>query len=391
MNTYLTEQDWIDIYIVIHELVYEQLIDNIVYINNPTLFENIIEYVLNIIVETIGDIYDDDDINKLLLEIRELTSQIISLEVKIITNIPDVHNTEFNIIDIKHKLNIINNTKQYPQKSLEWHTQRYNLLSASSIWKIFGSVAQRNSLIYDKCKPLNIDLINKFDNLSSSNPMHWGVKYEPVTVMLYETIYKTTVGEFGCIQHPVYSFIGASPDGINIDANNERFGRMIEIKNIVNREITNTPKQEYWMQIQIQLETCNLDLCDFVETRFKEYSETDFYQDNNHDYKGIILKFIDENNKYQYVYKPIYVNDHESWINEQIQKHNNLILENKYYWYLDEFSCIIVPRNKLWFNHAIPLIKETWDDIIKERITGYEHRSPKKRNKSCLIDVKKLT
>ena len=34
-----------------------------------------------------------------------------------------------------------------------------------------------------------------------------------------------------------YSFIGASPDGINTDPNNSRYGRMLEIKNIVNREI----------------------------------------------------------------------------------------------------------------------------------------------------------
>ena len=56
-------------------------------------------------------------------------------------------------------------------------------------------------------------------------------------------MYQTKIEEFGCIQHPKYNFIGASPDGINIEPNCNRFGRMLEIKNIVNREITGIPKQ----------------------------------------------------------------------------------------------------------------------------------------------------
>jgi hypothetical protein len=45
---------------------------------------------------------------------------------------------------------------------------------------------------------------------------------------------------------------------------------MLEIKNISNRIIDGIPKEEYWVQMQIQMETCDLDECDFVETRFKE-------------------------------------------------------------------------------------------------------------------------
>ena len=52
---------------------------------------------------------------------------------------------------------------------------------------------------------------------------------------------------------------------------------MVEIKNIVNREITGRPKEEYWIQTQIQMEVCDLDECDFVETRFKEYDSKEDY------------------------------------------------------------------------------------------------------------------
>ena len=75
-----------------------------------------------------------------------------------------------------------------------------------------------------------------------------------------------------------------------LDTRNISKGLVIEIKNIFNREITGIPKLEYWVQTQIQMETCDLDKCDFVETRFKEFeTEEEFYQDTTSEYKGVIL------------------------------------------------------------------------------------------------------
>lgn len=71
--------------------------------------------------------------------------------------------------------------------------------------------------------------------------------------------------------------MGASPDGINVDVNSERYGRMLEIKNIVNREINGIPKKEYWVQMQMQMEVCDLDECDFLETKFVEYENADVF------------------------------------------------------------------------------------------------------------------
>jgi hypothetical protein len=57
----------------------------------------------------------------------------------------------------------------------------------------------------------------------------------------------------------------------------------------------------------------------------------------------------------------------------------SLILYTTTYWYLDQFSCILVKRNKLWFSAALPIILDTWDTIVRERESGYEHRAAKKR------------
>jgi predicted phage-related endonuclease len=107
-----------------------------------------------------------------------------------------------------------------------------------------------------------------------NSPLHWGQKFEPLSVLIYERDYNTKVEDFGCIQHPKYNFIGASPDGIVTDKKSQKFGKMLEIKNVVSREITGIPKKEYWVQMQLQMEVCDLDECDFLETKFIEYPDT---------------------------------------------------------------------------------------------------------------------
>jgi hypothetical protein len=83
------------------------------------------------------------------------------------------------------------------------------------------------------------------------------------------------VDDFGCLQHDAHAFLGASPDGINVDPASQRYGRMLEIKNIVNRDITGIPKKEYWIQMQLQMETADLNECDFLETQFSEEGDDD--------------------------------------------------------------------------------------------------------------------
>jgi len=166
---------------------------------------------------------------------------------------------------------------------------------------------------------------------------------------------------------------------------------MLEIKNIVNREITGIPKEDYWIQTQIQMETCDLDNCDFVETRIKEYEKEDEFYANttNSDYRGIVLYFIkndfSQNAEPIYHYMPLNVPlDRENitkWIDADIElaRQDELVLFNTIYWYLDEFSCVLIERNRSWFSSAIVKFKEVWDIIEKEKVDGYEHRSPKKK------------
>ena len=192
--------------------------------------------------------------------------------------------------------------------------------------------------------------------------LHWGQKYEPLSVLIYEHMYNTTIEDFGCIKHDKHTFLGASPDGINVESSSPRYGRMLEIKNIVNREITGIPKLEYWVQMQLQMETCRLEECDFLETRFKEYEdETSYLNDTEIEYKGIILYFSKEG-KPTYMYSPLDFIKSSSKLEKWEEKtridmeEQGFLWVKNLYWKLDEMSCVLVKRNSRWFNTVVPTI-----------------------------------
>ena len=307
------------------------------------------------------------------------------------------------------KIQILREKPQPEQRTPEWYSRRNNLITASAASKAFGTQASVNQLIYEKCKKF---CASEDDGGgggggpmqgSVNSPLHWGQRYEPVTVMVYEYRNQTKLGEFGCIQHDIYPFIGASPDGINIDPTSPIYGRMVEIKNIVNREITGRPKEEYWIQTQIQMEVCGLDECDFVETRFKEFEGEEHYNAATNikdDEKGIILWFQSAPTLSQqghvvppiqlYEYAPIAatVAEYERWEAEMFSKHEQLrsIWVRTIYWYLDQYSCVLVRRNRLWFEEAVPVLEKLWNTVEEERKSGYDHRAPAKRKTAPTSD-----
>ena len=93
----------------------------------------------------------------------------------------------------------------------------------------------------------------------------------------------------------------------------------------------------------------------------------------------------------------------EKWeeeMREQKEAPNQIWIKN-IYWKLEQMSCILVLRNRHWFQQNIEEMQRIWNIILEERKTGYEHRGPNKRVKNesvnlqedmpskCLIRLKK--
>ena len=288
-----------------------------------------------------------------------------------------------NVSVIDAKLARIRAKPQPDQRTSEWYRFRHNLLTASNAWKAFESQACVNQLIYEKCKPLKEH--EEKEHVNTSSPMHWGHKYEPVSRMVYEHMYKTRVADFGCLQHDVHLFLGASPDGINVDPASQRYGRMLEIKNIVNRDITGIPKKEYWIQMQLQMETADLNECDFLETQFSEEGDecNDEVKHKDALMTGTILYFMKDGRPH-YEYEPIGTTraESEAWFADAMERNQAHMWMKTIHWRLEKMSCVLVLRNKLWFQHAIKVLADLWQTIVKERSNpqGCEHRAPKRRS-----------
>ena len=200
---------------------------------------------------------------------------------------------QYLINQVKHLQTIPQNA----QKSPAWYEMRLSMLSASDWGTILGvnSYANANSVLLKKCGE------ESYFPKVAMDAMAWGNKYEDVAISIYEYRNNKKIIEFGCIRHPSIHHLGASPDGITED------GVMLEIKCPVSRKITGIPPKYYWCQVQGQLEVCELDRCDFLECKFKEYDdEEEYLEDNyndNYDFnefgyeKGVIAEFYITNEK----------------------------------------------------------------------------------------------
>lgn len=410
-------------------LMYDFMDDNPTAISDPDFQEAMIENVKELL-----SMYTEFDFdNNILLneddedDFDELID--VALELFYLHFIPPrsyldtfhIHKSVAEKIAMARQITNLENKPQPQQRTPEWYDFRNNLITASNAYKAFENQSTQNQLIYEKCyskqvggnKSVSVTTpapVPAPAHINVNSPLHWGQKFEPVSVMYYEDKYQTKVQDFGCIQHEKYSFIGASPDGIVTDPSLPNYGRMLEIKNPVSREIDGTPIKEYWIQMQLQMETCDLNECDFLETKFVEYDaesvfieDGDFLTSSKGELKGIIMYFSNSDGNPHYVYKPLQmVQEYFEEVWEPMIMEENI---NKGYtwiknicWRLEEVSCVLVLRNNKWFEDNIGALQDIWTTIEKERISGYAHRAPNKRVKKtevfesvqgCLLNVNK--
>ena len=418
-NFFSTEEET-DIIDTCVQLMSDYIDENPSAISEPDFHESMLESIKEVMFMNYDNFFQtNSDIEDELDDLIDISADMFYLHIMPKRSYNDTFETRMSAKEkerlVKH-LDILSNVPQATQRTKEWYETRHKLITASNAYKAFENDSTRNQLIYEKCQPLKYDEMEdpenpKFEKVNTETPMHWGQKYEPASVMYYENLFSTQVSEYGCIQHEKYKFLGASPDGIISDPNMPRFGRMLEIKNIVNRDIDGIPKKEYWVQMQLQMETCDLNECDFLECRFIEYpGYSEFMEDGNFlksktdELKGVIMYFSTPEGKPKYVYKPLSIDFEEfesKWEKEQrenYEKHGASWIKN-IYWRLQEVSCVLVLRNRKWFQDNIQTMADLWETILKERQTGCDHRAPNKRAKKeppmeesiCLLNLDKLT
>ena len=420
-STIFTEEHAIEVVETAFHLMEEFMNENPTAISEPNFHDNLLEEIKEIFYIQMEDHildsdYIGDDMNDLLEDAFNIYITTFHPERSLKNDNDDDDDDKLSEIDeeetniIEQKIKHLRELPQPVQRTPEWYQFRWNLITASNAWKAFETQSTINQLIYEKCQPLKDFTIEPVDEevkmVNTNTTLHWGQKFEPLSVMMYEHMYNSTVEDFGCIQHPIYKFIGASPDGIIIKSETGRYGRMLEIKNIVNRVINGIPKKEYWIQMQLQMEVCDLDECDFLETKFIEYPDYQSYRNDSSlssfngeefnsyvtskdgSYKGIIVHFhkSDGSPHYEYMSLSLWTpNDISNWEETSVQKYEYEPYKYTFlkfiYWKLEKLSCVLVLRNKEWFKNNVGQLEKVWKIIEEERITGFEHRAPVRRQK----------
>ncbi|CAH6421471.1 YqaJ viral recombinase [uncultured virus] len=302
------------------------------------------------------------------------------------------------------QFNYLSSLKFAKQKSEEWLEIRNNKITASDGGTVLG---------LNKYEPMYSFILKKTvgSPFRSNEYCYHGKKFEDVATMIYEYRKNVRITGFGLLAHPKYSFLGASPDGIcnrykydNIHLS-KYVGTMLEIKCPLVRKLKKTGEIidnicpiYYWIQVQLQLECCDLDDCDFWQCIVSEYnSREEFIQDTNPNEpfrskktdfeKGCLIQLIPKKRfhevlegKYdEIVYEDaIFINppkiemsplDIDVWISKTLSYFNqnleykDFIFDRIVYWKLDDSFNITIKRDKNWFKNHLPKMTQMWDYV----------------------------
>tara|TARA_B110000259_G_scaffold188118_1_gene245058 strand:+ start:2614 stop:3711 length:1098 start_codon:yes stop_codon:yes gene_type:complete len=262
------------------------------------------------------------------------------------------------ILKYQLQLEKLKKIKVIIQRTPEWYNERQTMISASD----FGQALNKGH--YGNQKEFLIKKITgKSKEITYKAPLLWGVRYEDVAIEIYSKRNRVKIFDFGLIRHPKIEHFGASPDGIS------ELGIMLEIKCPFKRKIDGKILEQYYYQIQGQLEVCNLNECDFLECEFHSFKEgeEEFINDNDI-YKeyGIIISYKNnDDDEYSYKYSTLNNTKNEmiKWKNTEISNFDILVDFKIEYWKVRKYHCQRVYRDINFFNEEMEDINKLWKKI----------------------------
>ena len=310
----------------------------------------------------------------------------------------------------KKQLEVLKKLELPEQRTKEWYEMRKEKLTASSLASALDKChfTTRNELILSKIEEKPYE---------SNEITEWGVKYEDIAIAFYEEMYHVKVLDFGLIPHPEFDAFGASPDGICDDTGNDEYvSRMVEIKCPPKRKFTKTVPPHYLMQVQGQLEVCDLDECDFFQVKIEEYEKYEEYTKDifidddkiidGRTYlnfpKGVTVSYRKKDEiKLTYFYPKLNMSNNEylQWVEEkkiEIKNNGDEFVENKW-WKISRYECTLVERDNDWWIDNVSDILKFYNDLLyyrnnvgelKEKIT--KEQMAKKAKKTPIVPLKEM-
>jgi hypothetical protein len=260
---------------------------------------------------------------------------------------------------------------QTAQRTTDWYKEFQTRLTASEIFKIFGSGRERAILAMQKAGKLDMPprgnaLVVLKEKMS---PLDWGICFEPVVKQILEVEWGAMIHECGRFVHPVDTRLAASPDGLllKVKVKPQMAGHLLEIKCPKSRKIGKKIPMEYFYQMQLQMEVAGVRACEYVEARIEM---ADIVAGKPHTSTGwcgliaVVGCFCDDIGAWKpcrYIYGPV---GDLAWkpdlgLNEQTMETNM--------WVCPAFHHETVLRDEIWFASLKPKIDEFWSDVEKAK------------------------
>lgn len=282
----------------------------------------------------------------------------------------------------KKNLELIFKKDQVEQRSEKWYEDMQHMITASEFSKLFESPRTRGQMVLSKVgtQEIRSNILAKPTEFLTS--MDWGIRFEPVIREYLEEVWKCKIYECGRLKHQDNIPLGASPDGIIIESEDEdKYGRLVEIKCPYSREVGKKIPFEYWCQMQIQMEVTNLNECEYVEVEIRSKNP-----------KNPTIIFEDESkikNMYLLIKDNTYVYSYSEEGKENLLKQSYELVETVQY-VIYKVHNVLVKRDKKWYESTCSLQKEFWDDVEKAKEGNYILPSSKRKNNDeCLINDEK--
>jgi len=326
-------------------------------------------------IEPLLEIFDDDDEDEreaLSTQLNEAAAEWFrvhhALQIDLIEPVPAA------------VVAALQSKPQTAQHSADWYSQRRNRLTASEFSQILDG--RRGALLRQKLSTETGDRVGAApvgiaQQDGEMNATTWGHRFEPVTRRIYELEIAgvdTVCDTLGRFTHPTVPWLSASPDGLIVKG--PLIGRLIEIKSPKTRQPGAFVPIEYYVQMQVQMEVCDLDVVEFVEAQFKQrpfdaLTIGDQVACNKAAWKGEIevRGHLEDSSTWRYRYTEPVEDLHEAVFTDDPVLDALPLLEHSVWWLTGWYPRTVLRNRAWWDSVGWPNAQLFWAEVSSLRPT----------------------
>lgn len=187
-----------------------------------------------------------------------------------------------------------------------------------------------------------------YDN--TDRDVHWGKRFEPVAIRIFQSMEGKTVESFGTRIHPKYRWACAKPDGIVYDFPGRPEVELLEVKCPCRCRISEIVPIYYWIQAQFQMEVFNIGVTNFFQCKFRTFRTEKEFMDEKIELgqdKGVCIQFgVDD-----VTLSPegMTIQEAVEWAKGEIEAQHPDERLKIIYWKVERAELTVIKRDSQWF------------------------------------------